>query len=56
MCRLIGAIGASFVIITGLDLAAMGPELAGVISTSAGAKERAKLYALIQRRASRWVK
>jgi len=33
----------------GLDLAAMGPELAGVISTSAGAKERARLYALIQR-------
>lgn len=33
----------------GLDLAAMGPELAGVIGPGSGARERAKLYALIQR-------
>ena len=33
----------------GLDLAAMGPELAGVFSTSAGAKERTKLFDMIQR-------
>lgn len=33
----------------GLDLAAMGPELASVIGPGSGARERAKLYALIQR-------
>jgi enoyl-CoA hydratase len=33
----------------GLDLVAMGPELAGVIGPSTGARERAKLYAMIQR-------
>lgn len=33
----------------GLDLAAMGPELAGVIGPAAGAKERTKLFGLIQR-------
>jgi enoyl-CoA hydratase/carnithine racemase len=33
----------------GLDLAGMGPELGAVIGPGAGAAERAKLYALIQR-------
>lgn len=33
----------------GLDLAAMGPELAGVIGPGSGARERAKLFAMIQR-------
>ncbi len=33
----------------GLDLAAMGPELAQVVGPAAGARERAKLYAMIQR-------